>query len=414
MLFFARRASYDARPADDQRCVDPVKSSPMTTENFNIVRWHGGEGVLIRPGLPPQALNPDGLSLPAHSFLALPSDVVRSLSVPVAPDEVKHLRQALPFMLEESLLEDVTELHFAHAPLDNESHAVAVVGQGAMAQWAEDMPEELTELPWIPEALCLPWSEGQCTLLFEADHVLARWSRADGARVSTALLPALLDTLKSEVTACIAYGADETSARSVLPQAFQNILQWRQGGFSELLLLTDGDSAGPDLRQGEFAPRLPLLRWWATWQRVAIALGVALIFKTGLSVADYQVLRAEDVKLRQAIQESYRRVNPQGAVVDVEKQLNRQLAEYGAGSQSQLFTPSLVSLLGAASSVPGIKLSSVNYSGGREIRINIAAPDFQSVEQLREQLGKYSLPAELENSNARSEGVVARLRVELK
>ena len=174
------------------------------------------------------------------------------------------------------------------------------------------------------------------------------------------------------------------------------------------------DSAGPDLRQGEFAPRLPLLRWWATWQRVAIALGVALIFKTGLSVADYQVLRAEDVKLRQAIQESYRRVNPQGAVVDVEKQLNRQLAEYGAGSQSQLFTPSLVSLLGAASSVPGIKLSSVNYSGGREIRINVAAPDFQSVEQLREQLGKYSLPAELENSNARSEGVVARLRVELK
>ncbi|GIR68967.1 MAG: hypothetical protein CM15mP74_02180 [Halieaceae bacterium] len=33
--------------------------------------------------------------------------------MPVAPDEVKHLRQALPFMLEESLLEDVTELHFA-------------------------------------------------------------------------------------------------------------------------------------------------------------------------------------------------------------------------------------------------------------------------------------------------------------
>ena len=123
---------------------------------------------------------------------------------------------------------------------------------------------------------------------------------------------------------------------------------------------------------------------------------------------------AEDGKLRQAIQESYRRVNPKGAVVDVEKQLNRQLAEYGAGSQSQLFTPSLVSLLGAASSVSGIKLSSVNYSGGREIRINIAAPDFQSVEQLREQLGKYSLSAELENSNARSEGVVARLRVELK
>ena len=99
---------------------------------------------------------------------------------------------------------------------------------------------------------------------------------------------------------------------------------------------------GPDLRQGSFAPKLPLMRWWNLWQRVAVAVGVALILKTGVSVADYQTLKSEDLQLRQAIQESYRRINPRGAVVDVEKQLNRQLAEFGAGAQQTAFTPRLL------------------------------------------------------------------------
>ena len=139
----------------------------------------------------------------------------------------------------------------------------------------------------------------------------------------------------------------------------------RQGGLSEALLLAEPAPAGPDLRQGEFAPQLPLKRWWGVWQQVAVALGVALILKTGLSVADYQTLKAEDLQLRQAIQDSYRRINPRGAVVDVEKQLNRQLAELGAGAQHRAFTPVLVTLLSAAGAVPDITLTSVNFKIGR-------------------------------------------------
>jgi type II secretion system protein L len=156
------------------------------------------------------------------------------------------------------------------------------------------------------------------------------------------------------------------------------------------------------------------MRWWGVWQRVAVALGVALILKTGVSVADYQTLKTEDLQLRQAMQDSYRRVNPRGAVVDVEKQLNRQLAEFGAGGQQSAFTPSLVALLTEISKVDGIALTSVNYSGGKDMRVNLSAPDFQSVERVREQLAQRLPAAELENSNARGDGVVARIRVELR
>ncbi len=385
----------------------------MNPENLNVVRWQQGQGFLLRPGHAPQPLGAGEFSLPENTCLALPSDMVRNLTVPVAPEEAKHLRRALPFMLEESLLEDVAELHFAHTPLRDGLQAVGVVKRAIINQWVEEMPEPLRDLPWVTEALCLPWTAGQWTLLFESDSVLVRWSEAEGARVEASLLPALLDSLHSEQDVVVAYGQDEANAKASIPPRFHNLIQWRQGGLSEALLLAESSPAGPDLRQGEFAPQLPLKRWWGIWQQVAVALGVALILKTGLSVADYQTLKAEDLQLRQAIQDSYRRINPRGAVVDVEKQLNRQLAELGAGAEHRAFTPILVTLLSATGAVPDITLTSVNFSGGREIRVNLSAPNFQSVEQVREQLGQRSLQASLESSNARGDGVVARLRVEI-
>ncbi len=386
----------------------------MSMENVNIVRLEEGAVVLLQPGLAPATLDLETQTLPDNAVVALPADRLRSLMVRVAPEEVKHLKQALPFMMEESLLDDVDALHFAHQKLDDEQHAVAVIERETLAAWVAEMPDALREKPWISEALCLPWSEGHCTLVFEAEHVLIRWGLAEGARVEHALLPGLLDTLRETSSAYVAYGVDEPSARGLLPQHVNDVLQWRQGGLPEALLLADAILTAPDLRQDRFAPKLPLMRWWGVWQRVAVALGVALILKTGVSVADYQTLKTEDLQLRQAMQDSYRRVNPRGAVVDVEKQLNRQLAEFGAGGQQSAFTPSLVALLTEISKVDGIALTSVNYSGGKDMRVNLSAPDFQSVERVREQLAQSLPAAELENSNARGDGVVARIRVELR
>ena len=63
----------------------------MSTQHLNIVRWQEGQGFLLRPGRVPEQLNAESLSLPEHTRLALPSDAVRSLTVAVAPEEIKHL-----------------------------------------------------------------------------------------------------------------------------------------------------------------------------------------------------------------------------------------------------------------------------------------------------------------------------------
>ena len=202
LLFFGQRASYDAVTVSSYFLTGVANPSLMNPENLNVVRWQQGQGFLLRPGHAPQSLGAGEVSLPENTCLALPSDMVRNLTVPVAPEEVKHLRRALPFMLEESLLEDVSELHFAHAPLQDGLQAVGVVKRATISEWMEELPELLRGLPWVTEALCLPWSAGQWTLLFESDSVLVRWAEAEGARIEAALLPALLESLDSEQGRC--------------------------------------------------------------------------------------------------------------------------------------------------------------------------------------------------------------------
>ena len=73
----------------------------------------------------------------------------------------------------------------------------------------------------------------------------------------------------------------------------------------------------------------------------------------------------------------------------------------------------MVALLTAIQKVDGIKLTALNYSGKGDLRLSLSAPNFESVEQVREQLKVQSFTVQLENSNARSEGVVARLRVQI-
>ena len=131
----------------------------MSTENVNIVRLEEGAAVLLQPGLAPAALDLETQTLPDNAVVALPADRLRSLMVRVAPEEVKHLKQALPFMMEESLLDYVYALHFAHQKLNDEQHAVAVIERETLAAWVAEMPDALREKPWISEALCLPWSD---------------------------------------------------------------------------------------------------------------------------------------------------------------------------------------------------------------------------------------------------------------
>jgi len=208
------------------------------------------------------------------------------------------------------------------------------------------------------------------------------------------------------------YGRDQAADKAWVPDALQDRVQWRHGGFGQALLLVDGQQSPLDLRQGDYAPRLPFARWWSLWRTVAVVAGVALLLQLGNDMVNYQRLSNENIALRAAIQERYRQANPQGAVVDVEKQLDRQLGEYNPAAAGVAFTPLLASISQALAGEGAISVSTLNFDASNgDVRLDLLADNYASIESLRQRLTSTGMTATLETSSSRNDRVRARLRI---
>lgn len=383
----------------------------MRTENASVVVWKDGEPVLWRAGSARAESLTEVVTVPEGTIVGLPSDEVRTSMLEVSPEERKHLAKSLPFMMEEQVADDVDDLHFVSASLTDDQHLVAFARRERVAHWIDQLSALDEALKtYSPEALCLPLEADECCAVVDGDEVVLRWSQAQGARVDLALMSVVIDSLEATPSRLVIYGSDRENTLSHLSEQHQKLVDWRQGGWGALLLLSKSDPI-INLRQGKFSPPLPLAKWWTVWKSVAIAASVAIALQFSADLIQLQQLKAYNLELRSAIQQVYRKANPRGAVVDVEKQLDRQIAEYSGEEGVAAFTPRLVDVVSATLAQNG-KVTSVNYTGG-QLRLNLTAPNFASVEQIRQALERAGLSATLETSSARGDEVRARLRVEV-
>ncbi len=381
----------------------------MRVENPSLVVWKEGVPVLWRAGAAACEPVSEDTVFPEGVVVGLPSDDVRSTLLKVSPEELKHLSKSLPYMMEEQVAEDVEELHFVASALGEEQFLVAFTRQDKMADWVEQLSFNDSLKVFGPEALCLPLEGDECCAVVDGDEVVLRWSDAHGARVDLSLLSTVLDSLAEIPSSLVIYGTDREQVVSQLTDDQAALVDWRQGGWGALLLLTKS-APQVNLRQGSFAPPLPLVKWWGVWKAVAIAASVALSLQFVSDVSQFQTLKQQNLELRSAIQDSYRKANPRGAVVDAEKQLDRQIAEFAGEESVTAFTPKLVDVVTATMAESG-RVTSINYTSG-QLRLNLTAQDFASVEQIRQALERAGLKATLETSSARGDEVRARLRIE--
>ncbi len=346
---------------------------------------------------------------------AVPGPDVRLLTLPVTPAEKKHISKSLPFTLEEQVAEDIEALHFAHCQLDRDHLGVAVCSRECMTHWKELLAPFPGLNLWLPEPLLLPWQENEWCVVLQEDTAVARTGRCEGFTIERDMAGTLLEGALQGAElphAVVVYGQDQDADLALLPGVLREVAQWRRGNLYAAMRLTDTADAPLNVLQGEFAPRLPLGRWWKQWRAVAATFAVAFVLQLGATYADYRNLSAQNIALRTAVQDSYRKAYPRGQVVDPEKQLQRQLDAMRGTSQSSGFVSLVESVGQAMAGMPGTSIATINYNDkSDEMRMNIVAADFEGVEQLRSRINEAGLEAVMESSSSQGEQVRARLRV---
>lgn len=361
--------------------------------------------------------------MPAASrnlVLLVPAARCLVTTIPVARHEAKHLARTLPWTLEERLLEPAEQLHFAHGPVVNGSAPVAALN----AAWLQEVLKDLRGAGLQPEFACsdlfmLPWQSGHWAIFLpEAEDapVLVRHGAHAGFACARANLHTALQLLLNEyseaprqVAVFFPESTSHADVSNLLPVLLHSRILMQRQAFAQMMKTASLPAC--NLLQGSFAPALPWAEWWHQWRVAAILLVGLFVADLALSAWQGFRLNAEAERNEAGIVALYRRVQPDGVVVDARLQLEQALAAAGV-SGGESFLGLLSRMAPALQASPGAQVQNLEYDGGSgDLQVQLLTSDYAAAEDLRVKLQQLGLQAELLGSNRVGSGSLTRLRV---
>lgn len=359
---------------------------------------------------------------PQSAWLILPGSRVNTRELEYTDKEKKHLRNLLPFQLEDSVVGDVEDLHFALGTPANGRVVVAFTDKSWMQSLFDDLAAlgiEVTRCWTAPLTLPLPADAAadHWTLGLYQGQVYLRYANTLGFSISRSHAPLALQMLLrqqervDQLPSLHLRAATETD----LALLGESIPAELQGAIASQTLADewalDFSNSSIDLCQGEFSQRLPIERWWKLWKSVAIFAGVCVAVYLGTLLYEIHKLGGENLKIRQQI-EAVARTVITGRIVDPEKQLNTLLRQNQPVAQSASVVSLLAIALPQITAEPNVQVKGISFAGETgELNFNIQADSFSAFESLSQNLRDQGLNAETSSFNAQGSVQTARLRV---
>lgn len=352
-------------------------------------------------------------------LLLIPGSMLVSFSVPYNKKEARHFLSLLPYQIEDDVLGDVDDLHFA-VSANRESDAVCAAY--VESAWLESLLDwlsanGLTVETCIPDFQCIDVAPNELVLWFSEGTLQGHRSNGLGFSIADSLAkPFLKDLLQNQqdlenpwlVTVYVDDAASQKHIQAnVLPVIEHNCVVGRPSiNFNHVHQL--------NFINGKLGKKLPVSQWWDEAKSIvglaAAAMGIFFI----ASFTDIYFLQKEQAKIQSTIVADFREVVPNGSA---SVPIRRLKAMLGSTAQNKQASQSIYLLSKVAPELTKLKieLATLNYSNREQIlRINVRAGSFNGVEQLRQALDQQNVNAELQSSNATDSGVQARLKIAMK
>lgn len=300
-----------------------------------------------------------------------------------------HIRQAVPFLLEEQLAADVATLHFAIGPRAADgSVAVAVVDRELLAQWLATLAEAgLDPDLLLPEPLALPDPGDGWVLAGDDTRLLLRSGVLAGCALDRDALPLLLRAALAEaavapasITLCGVAAAELAACGDDLPEL-------RASSAPDLATLLAHHAAdGPgslDLRQGPFARVQERPVAWRDWRRPLLLAACLLLLLFGQRLWQVQQLERESARLQAELAGTLQATFPDiTRVVDPVAQMRQRLERLRGAGGDDRFLDLLAAAADALAEEPGWQLAGLSYQEGA-LRLQLSMPGFDHFERLR-------------------------------
>ncbi|MDM3869756.1 type II secretion system protein GspL [Porticoccus sp. W117] len=360
----------------------------------------------------------------ARLWFLLPGDKVALNQLPCSTKERRHLRKAAPYELEEQLISDVEQLHFAFTSPQDDQVTAACCDQDWLQQQLDAFQEAGLEVNhMVPEPLMLPQVENGWSLGVSGRSVVVRCGASQGFALESPLMPTALQQLSEqhEPESVLLLAANDQQLgqlQRLLPESLRERCQSRLETWPQTVLAAAEQSPVLDMRQGKFSNHLPVARWWQQWQRVAIFAAAVLLVFVVAQVVQYNQAKTQGQKIEQQIAQTVseslsRRISGRTAerlLNSLRSELRKRRGNNGGGYQSP--TAILAEIMPVFAATQGVVPGNITFTGrSGEVRINCWAPNFDALQKIQMALEKQRYQVRF-TSSADGDGQQGNFRIQ--
>ena len=353
----------------------------------------------------------------------VPSEQVILTEVAVPTSNRQRQAQAVPYLLEELLVDDIERLHFALGSYRDGKVVVATVAHEQMQHWMERLAEAGIQTKFmVPDVLALPLSDEMWSVVLSGDIAKVRTGPQTGFSCDAENLSVLLEQALEhaedsrphylQVTDC--RDSRNVELENFLPRGMEYRVTDCGEGFLPLFVqgYREENTHFINLLQGRYSQRERLGKLWRPW-RPAAALLVALLAVQGVTAGvEYQRLSVEKARLERQIEENFRQGFPEiKRIVNPRLQAERALKSMqGQGGGADLLT--LLAETGPVlQGMPDARLQGINYKEGKLV-LGMRLKNLQQLDKLEQKLKqKSSLAVEVLSASSRNKHVEARIKI---
>lgn len=365
-----------------------------------------------------------------QAWLLLPGAKVVTRQLEYTEKEKKHLRNLLPFQLEESVVGDIDDLHVAIGTASAGKVTLAYtdkqwlksifaqfsnIGLEITRCWSAPLllPLEIANQPIEPRfgeadadqdaaevdsaapVAEVPVTDVHTTWVLGLDkgQVNLRFAEQEGFSVPLSVIAPVLDLLitNQKLGDKLPALVLRASEQAELDQLFHSLPEPLAARVKAQVLADDWqldfDGKAIDLCQAEFSQRLPLERWMKLWRGVGILALVTLIAYVSVLGFHIYKLNKQNLQLRQQMEAIYRSVVPNGQSDDPEKRLRLKLQQLQPKTATGSLMPTLAGVLPVIAGSQDIVVKIISYSADTgDLSVSVQAHSFSSLDALRQAL----------------------------
>jgi len=326
------------------------------------------------------------------------------------------LLESIPYILEESLAEDVDLLHFSAGPPTLDGVVpVAVVSRERMDTWLAMLKENAIAVDrLVPAALTVPLASGQWSLVLNGSQFLLRegtWQAWAGDRRDLhRYLEAEAEQQNGTRVQLFVDTPDPGPAE--LPPSLE-VTSTIEKSLIEVMAEGHSEDTSLNLLQGDYSPGAQWREIWLKWRLPLTAAAIIFLLSVSGALFEYFNLKAANNDLDRQIRTIYLKTFPDSRrIVDPRAQMAQKLTELQktTGRQGAFFAlyDKTSRLLADA---PGFALNVLRFKNNR-FEFDLEVRDLQTLDKLKQQLAEIpEIAVEIRNAESSRNRVKARIQI---